>query len=185
MSTRPGLENWQDLSLEERVEALRVEVAHKMVTRVPFVRTHGHASAPAQAYLGDAGFDLAACTEIPIEYDEQFDVPTGVHAALPEGTWGLIMPRSGVLRRGKFLVIPAVIDAGFRGELKILTRNVSITKATEIVPVGLRLAQIIVVPLMPRLEWVEQMSLPDGSRGERGFGSSGDMARHFEERRNA
>ena len=180
MTSSPSLANWQTLSIEERLEALRVELAHRMVTRVPFVRTHGHASAPAQAYLGDAGFDLAACTDIPIDPGEQFDVPTGVHAALPDGSWGLIMPRSGLLRKGDFLVIPAVIDAGFRGELKILTKNVA--PEIRMVTTGLRLAQIIVVPLLPRLEWVEQASLPDGSRGEKGFGSSGDMARYFERR---
>lgn len=182
MSGSADLSNWSTLSIEERLEALRVELAHRMVTRVPFVRTHGHASAPSQAYSGDAGFDLAACEEVEIEDGQQADVPTGVHAALPEGTWGLIMPRSGMLRQGEFLVIPAVIDAGFRGELKILTKAVNGRGAIAKVATGLRLAQIIVVPLMPRLEWVEQQSLPDGSRGEKGFGSSGDMARYFERR---
>lgn len=185
MASGSDFVNWHSLSIEEKLEALRTALAPHLVTHVPFVRTHGHASAPAQAYSGDAGFDLAACEEVDIEDGDQVDVPTGVHAALPEGTWGLIMPRSGVLREGRLLVIPGVIDAGYRGELKVLTKAVNGQGIIEKVTVGFRLAQIIVVPLLPRLEWVERQSLPDGSRGEKGFGSSGHMARFFERRADA
>lgn len=172
MTTRPSLGEWDTLSLEERIEALRRALAPRLTTHVKFVRVHGYAERPSQSYEGDAGFDLAIVEEVLLEPGEKKDVATGIVAAIPDGFWGHILARSSVVRKFPVQIVPAVIDAGFRGELKVLVHNVSPTERVMFGP-GDRLAQIIVTPLPPRLEWLEQASLPDSQRGQRGFGSSG------------
>lgn len=168
---RPELGQWDSLSIDERLEALRRAVAQKLITHVKFVRVHGFADRPSQSYAGDAGFDLSIVEDVLLQPGEKRDVPTGVIAAIPDGYWGHIIARSGVVRKFPIEVQEAVIDCGFRGELKVLVKNVGVEEISF--KVGDRLAQIIVVPLPPRLEWVEQASLPEAERDQRGFGSSG------------
>jgi len=103
------------------------------------------------------------------------DIGTGICAALPDGCWGLIVGRSSMMRKFKLHVVPAVIDAGFRGELRVLVVNQG--GGMVRFSAGDRIGQMILVPI-PRVEWVEQAELPPGSRGERGFGSSG--LNHFQ-----
>jgi dUTP pyrophosphatase len=125
---------------------------------------------PRQAYHDDAGWDLSIVEEVTLQPGESQDIRTGVRAAFPDGHWGLVMARSSMVRKFKVHVTPAVIDAGFRGELRVLATNFG-DQPVSFAP-GDRLAQIILVPV-PRVEWVEQMTLPSGTREHRGFGSSG------------
>ena len=136
---------------------------------VRFVRD-GDGRQPQQAYHDDAGWDLSLAEEVTLLPGESKDIRTGVWAAFPDGHWGFIMSRSSVMRKYKVHITPAVIDAGFRGELMVLATNLG-TEPRTFLP-GDRLAQAIVVPV-PRVEWVEQATLPPGSREQRGFGSSG------------
>lgn len=136
---------------------------------VRFVRS-GDARQPKQAYHDDAGWDLSIVEEVTLEPGESRDIKTGVWAAFPDGHWGFIMSRSSVMRKYRVHITPAVIDAGFRGELMVLATNLG-TEPVTFKP-GDRLAQVILVGV-PRVEWVEQATLPPGSREERGFGSSG------------
>lgn len=166
----PAIDSWETLSIEEKIEALRRAVTPRSVVHVKFIRIHGHADAPRQAYPGDAGWDLSLCEEVTLQPQEQRDLRTGVVAAIPEGHWGHIIARSGVIRGFNIVIQEAVIDCGYRGELKVLARNYGDKGVTF--QQGSRLAQIIVTPT-PRIEWVEQAALPPHERGERGFGSSG------------
>lgn len=104
---------------------------------------------------------------------ERASVGTGVRLALPEGTVGLVVPRSGLaLRHGLTLVnTPGVIDAGYRGELRVIVLNTDRASSYVIAP-GDRIAQLIVLPI-PRVEFLPVGELPDGVRGDAGFGSSG------------
>lgn len=167
-------DQWDGMSIEQKLEAMRVAIRERHVVHVPFVRVDGWASIPRQGYRGDAGFDLSACRETRVRAGCRVDVPTGICAAIPDGFWGHILPRSGVLRQHPLLIVhEAVIDSGFRGELKVLVEWNGNTGDAFVVKPGQRIAQIVIVPLPPRLEWLEKTSLPASERGDAGFGSTG------------
>ena len=80
---------------------------------------------PARARPDDAGLDLYAAETATIEPGGRALVPTGIALAIPAGYAGLVLPRSGLaLRHGLTLLnTPGLIDAGYRGELKVLLVN--------------------------------------------------------------
>ena len=128
---------------------------------------------PSRARNGDAGLDLAACEHASLPPGERADVGTGLAVEIPEGHAGLVVPRSGLaLRHGLAIVnAPGVIDAGYRGELRVILLNTDPEHAFAVEP-GMRIAQLLVVPAVP-VEVVEAAELTATERGESGFGSSG------------
>ena len=119
-----------------------------------------------------AGMDLYARLGATIDPGEAMPVPTGVAIALPEGHVGLIVPRSGIVRRVGVTVAnsPGIIDEDYRGEIVVLMRNHGVTPwhfAAEY-----RIAQLVVVPVA-RVEIEVVDELPPPARGEGGFGSTG------------
>lgn len=100
-------------------------------------------------------------------------IPTGLAVAIPDGYAGLVVPRSGLaVRHGVALVnAPGTIDAGYRGELRVLLLNTD-TEEPFIASSGERIAQLLVVPVaLPAVQ--EVTSLDDTVRGTGGFGSTG------------
>ncbi len=99
-------------------------------------------------------------------------VHTGVAVAIPEGHAGLVTPRSG-LAAGRGLGVvngPGLVDSGYRGELSVILINHG---ADEIIlERGERIAQLVIVPVVDQ-EYVEVDTLPESSRGDGGFGSTG------------
>ena len=142
------------------------------MTKLPVKRLHDGATLPTRAYDGDAGLDLSSCERVELGPGERAVVSTGLAVAIPEGHAGLVLPRSGLaVRHGIGKVnAPGLIDAGYRGELKVVLLNTDRNERFVVEP-GMRIAQLVVVPLaLP--EPVEVADLPDSERGERGFGSS-------------
>jgi len=144
------------------------------VLSVPLVRLDPELPLPAYAQPGDAGVDLRARHDTVLApAGGRALVPTGVAVAIPEGCAGFIQPRSGLaLDHGvTCLNTPGLIDAGYRGELKVLLVNLDPTEAFE-VHRGMRIAQLVI----QRVEQVafEVVEALDGSsRGARGFGHTG------------
>ena len=128
---------------------------------------------PSRAHSGDAGFDLSACEEITIGVGERAAVGTGIAVEIPDGHAGLVVPRSGLaLRHGISMVnSPGVIDAGYRGEVRLLLLNTDNASAFTVEP-GMRVAQLLVVPLAD-IELIETDEATATDRGAGGFGSSG------------
>ena len=142
------------------------------MTKLPVKRLHDGATLPTRAYDGDAGLDLSSCERVELGPGERAVVSTGLAVAIPEGHAGLVLPRSGLAVRHGFGKVnaPGLIDAGYRGELKVVLLNTDRNERFVVEP-GMRIAQLVVVPLaLP--EPVEVADLPDSERGERGFGSS-------------
>jgi dUTP diphosphatase len=142
------------------------------VNELPVMRLHEGATLPTRAYEGDAGLDLSACERVELGPGERAVVSTGLAVAIPEGHAGLVLPRSGLaVRHGIGKVnAPGLIDAGYRGELKVVLLNTDRSE-TFVVEPGMRIAQLVVVPVAlpePR----EVTELPGSERGEKGFGSS-------------
>jgi len=142
------------------------------VTELPVRRLHDGATLPVRAYEHDAGLDLAASERIELGPGERALVATGLTIAIPEGHAGFVQPRSGLAARHGITVLntPGLVDAGYRGELKVVLLNTDRSERFVVEP-GMRIAQLVVVPVAtPRL--VEVDVLPDSERGEKGFGSS-------------
>ena len=142
------------------------------MTELQVKRVHPEATVPARAYEGDAGLDLSACERVELGPGERTVVSTGLAVAIPEGHAGLVLPRSGLAMRHGIGVVnaPGLIDAGYRGELKVVLLNTDLDERFVVEP-GMRIAQLVVVPVA-LTEPSEVTDLPAGERGERGFGSS-------------
>lgn len=140
---------------------------------VAVTRLRPDAVLPVQAYPGDAGFDLAACDRVELRPGERAVVGTGIGVALPAGHAAFVVPRSGLAARHGLGAVnaPGLIDAGYRGEIKVILLNTDLHTAFVVEP-GMRIAQLVIVEL-PRLELVEVGELPDSERGAGGLGSSG------------
>jgi dUTP pyrophosphatase len=128
---------------------------------------------PTQAHDGDAGLDLYALEESSLAPGERDSVPTGIAVEIPDGHAGLVLPRSGLaLRHGIALVnAPGLIDAGYRGEIRVLLLNTDRSEPFEI-RAGDRIAQLLVVRA-EHAAVVEVEELSTSARGAGGFGSSG------------
>jgi dUTP pyrophosphatase len=141
--------------------------------RLEFTRLSEAARAPGRAHDGDAGYDLHAAEPASIGPGERASVGTGVAVAIPAGHAGLVLPRSGLAARHGIALVnaPGLIDAGYRGELRVLLLNTDRLEAFE-VAVGDRIAQLVLVRhAAPEL--VEVEALGESVRGEGGFGSTG------------
>jgi dUTP pyrophosphatase len=127
---------------------------------------------PARAREDDAGLDLYASQAVTIEPGSRVLVPTGIALAIPPGYAGFVLPRSGLaLRHGvTALNTPGLIDAGYRGEVKVLLINHDRAAAT--IARGDRIAQLVIQRVEPA-ELVEVDELPPSDRGIGGFGSTG------------
>lgn len=128
---------------------------------------------PARAHDGDAGYDLHAAEPLTLAPGERAVVGTGIAVAIPEGRAGLVLPRSGLaFKHGIALVnAPGLIDAGYRGELRVLLLNTDRAQSFDVEP-GDRIAQLVVVRVeSPELEELE--SLEETARGSGGLGSTG------------
>jgi dUTP pyrophosphatase len=140
---------------------------------VRFRRLSESARPPTRAHDGDAGFDLHAAEAAALGPGERASVGTGIAVAIPDGHAGLVLPRSGLAARHGISVVnaPGLIDAGYRGELRVLLLNTDRERSFE-VAAGDRIAQLLVVRVEgPQLE--EATNLDETGRGVGGFGSTG------------
>jgi dUTP pyrophosphatase len=126
---------------------------------------------PTRHYQDDAGYDLTVSRTVTIPPGGFAQVPHAIKVALPEGTWGLVLGRSSTFYRRCLIVNPGVIDVGWRGELLASVYNPSQTRHAQ-VKKGDRIAQLIVISVVPS-DVAGAAQLEPGSRGERGFGSTG------------
>jgi dUTP pyrophosphatase len=143
------------------------------VLRVPVQRLDPGLPLPAYAREGDAGLDLHAADTVTLPPGARAAVGTGIAVAIPAGFAGFVVPRSGLaLRHGLSLVnTPGLIDAGYRGEIRVLLVNHDLTN-TVTIPRGDRIAQLVIQPV-EAVNLVEVATLPESTRGTGGFGSTG------------
>lgn len=128
---------------------------------------------PTYGTIDSAGADLYALLdkELTINPGESKIISTGLSMAIPKGYVGLIYARSSLgTKKG---LAPAnkvgVIDADYRGEIKIVLYNQS--KEIQKIQPEERIAQIIITPYM-QVNFVEVDELDETKRGTGGFGST-------------
>ena len=138
-----------------------------------FQKLDAAAVLPTRGHPGDAGLDLYAAEDAHLGPGERCGVGTGLAVEIPEGHAGLILPRSGLAREHGITLVnsPGLIDAGYRGEIRVLLLN---TDPAEVVRIeaGARIAQLVVTPIVVA-EPVEATALSESARGDGGFGSTG------------
>lgn len=128
---------------------------------------------PAYAQPGDAGADLRSTQSLTIQPGERALVSTGVRIALPDGHLAFVVPRSGLAVKHGISIVntPGTIDAGYRGEIKVILINHD-PSAPFSVEVGDRIAQLIVMPFV-QAKFSVVSELAESERGTGGFGSTG------------
>jgi dUTP pyrophosphatase len=142
------------------------------MVRLPVRRLDPGLPLPAYARLHDAGLDLHAAEAVTLAPGARALVPTGIAVAIPPGFAGLVLPRSGLaLHHGVTLLnAPGLIDAGYRGEIKVLLVNHAPTAVS--VARGERIGQLV-LQRVEQAEIAEVDELPPSDRGAGGFGSTG------------
>ena len=143
---------------------------------------------PTRAHTYDAGLDLYAPVDVTIPgseakmvYDPDLRttkyevlagtavIDTGVHVQIPEGCYGEIRSRSGLMVNHS-ITTDGTIDCGYTGPIKVKLFNHS--NSDYKVRSGDKIAQLVIVPcvLLP-IEKVDSFGKTD--RGANGFGSTG------------
>lgn len=140
---------------------------------VPIVLLDPELPLPAYAHPGDAGLDLRAREDgVVAPGGGRLLMPTGISIAIPPGHAGFVLPRSGnALNHGLTVAnAPGLIDAAYRGEIKVILLNTDPTAPFE-VRRGDRIAQLV-LQRVEEVQWQVVSSLDGDDRGG-GFGHSG------------
>ncbi|TSC59584.1 MAG: dUTP pyrophosphatase [Parcubacteria group bacterium Gr01-1014_107] len=141
-----------------------------MTIRLKIKRLHKDITMPVFAHPDDGCFDLYAAGEITIRPGERISIPTGFKMEIPAGYVGFVWDKSSLSHKNGLKTLGGVIDAGFRGEVKIGMINLSdkpyiFKKNDKVAQMAIQKREDIVI------EEVEELA--ESLRGERGFGSTG------------
>lgn len=116
------------------------------------------------------GLDLYSPISGIIQPFQRLLVKLDIAIKLQRGTFGHILPRSGLALNKGIHIGAGVIDEDYRGNIGVLLFNLSDKPYTFFV--GDRIAQLVI----KSYEWVdviENDTLEESQRGSHGFGSSG------------
>ena len=143
---------------------------------VQMQRLHIDAVLPVRAHDGDAGVDLTSIEHCRLQPGERAVVGTGIAIEVPPGWAALVCPRSGLAALHGISVVngPGVVDAGYRGEIRVVLHNSDLHEAFTIEP-GDRIAQLVLTPVFTGMI-VEVDELSEAARAADGFGSTGGFA---------
>jgi dUTP pyrophosphatase len=140
---------------------------------VKIINKSGH-ELPAYETIASAGMDLRAVLQEPVTLSPmgRAIVKTGLFIELPIGYEAQVRPRSGLAAKKGITVLnsPGTIDADYRGEIGVILVNLS--NEAHVIEHGERIAQLVIAK-HERAEWQEVEALTETSRGEGGFGSTG------------
>jgi dUTP pyrophosphatase len=130
---------------------------------------------PEYATPGSAGVDLRACVDGPVavEPGQTVLVPTGIAIHLEDpGLAAMILPRSGLGHKHGIVLgnLVGLIDSDYQGEILVSCWNRG-TEPFQVEP-GLRLAQLVVVPVV-QVEFEVVPGFAASQRGGGGFGHTG------------
>lgn len=144
--------------------------------RVLVQRLDSELPLPVYALPADAGADIVAAEDLTLAPGERAVLPTGLAIAVPDGYAAFVHPRSGLAARAGLGLVnaPGTIDAGYRGELKLIVINHDPSAPLRLSR-GERVAQLI-FQRVERAAFVEVTELPPSTRGAGGHGSTGGAA---------
>ncbi len=158
-----------------------------MQKQIKIKKLHPNATVPKYAKHGDAGMDLTATSKT---HDNNGNTVygTGLAFEIPEGYFGLLVPRSSNAKTDLRLTNSAgILDSGYRGEVMFKFRNDNFSNLNPYLMnllhngeigfnneyvIGDRVGQIVILPY-PKIEFIEVDELSETERGDGGYGSSG------------
>ncbi len=132
------------------------------------------AKAPTVAHPGeDLGYDVYAAETVALAARGHALVPTGIaiECTAPSGEpMGALLRDKSSLAARRLMLTGGVIDAGYRGEIKVLMENLGDQPAT--IRAGEKIANLIPYPVLTgEVQVVEELN--ESSRKAGGFGSTG------------
>ncbi len=140
-----------------------------VVTSIEIQRLDPKAVLPTRAHPEDAGLDLYAFEKVVVGPGQGTMARTGVALAVPPQHVGMICDRSSLAKKG-LKTAGGIVDAGYRGEVMVVIRNLS--NEEIVLQAGERLAQLLILPIAtPQVQ--EVTGLSTSARGTGGFGSTG------------
>ena len=163
----------EEIEIEMKIEKEKEEIviSPNDNLKIKVERLSSEAKLPTRAHNGDAGLDLYANDYYSIAPYQQALVSTGIKMIIPYGCAGLIWDKSGLANQG-ITTMGGLIDTGYRGEIKVIIKNLS-EDIYNIIP-GQKIAQILIQKV--ELPEVEEGIIEDQTaRQAGGFGSSGQF----------
>jgi dUTP pyrophosphatase len=143
-----------------------------MKKTLKIVRLSDKVPVPKYDLEGDAGFGLYVGEKITLAPMERASVNTNFKMEIPYGHVGIIYERSGLSHKHGIITFGNVIDAGYRGEVRVGVINLG--KESYTFEPGNKIAQMIIHPYETvKFKEVKDGELSVSDRGERGFGSTG------------
>ncbi len=130
------------------------------------------AYAPIRAHRYDAGWDIRTPKKKLLTSGSNAVIDTGIHVQIPEGYYIEVCNKSGLnVKHEITLHGSGTIDCGYTGAIAVKLYNDS--EYHYMFKSGDKIAQMIIHPFTPDIEWVEVDELENTERGNGGFGSSG------------
>src|SRR3989344_6111152 len=105
-------------------------------------RISPEAKLPHYSHPGDAGLNIYSNEELIVPAHERRIISTGIAMAIPNGYVGLIWDRSSISSQFGLKMLGGVVDAGYRGEIKVIIHN--LTSQPFHVEKGLKIAQMLI-----------------------------------------
>ena len=125
---------------------------------------------PSYAHDGDAGMDLYTTDYCTLGPGERVLLGTGIVMEIPSGYVGLIWDKSGLSNNFGLKILGGVVDAGYRGEVKVGIINLG--KKSYSIKTGDRIAQMLIQKI-GQLNIIEVKNITKTQREKGGFGSTG------------
>ena len=138
---------------------------------IKFQKLHPDAQVPSYAHIGDAGADVYSVTEVTLYPQNRVAIPTGLAVDIPIGYELQVRPKSGLALKHGITVLnsPGTVDAGYRGEIKVILINFGAAAYTF--AKGQKIAQLVLKPVIQANYMGSELENSD--RGMGGFGSTG------------
>ncbi len=134
-----------------------------------FTKLSPNAIAPTRGSYLAAGLDLYTPISGTVLPQQRLLVPLDISIQLPIGTYGHILPRSGLALKHGIHIGAGVVDEDYRGNVSVLIMNLGDQPFTF--KEGDRIAQMV-IKKYESVNVIESI-VDDSQRGAGGFGSSG------------
>jgi len=143
---------------------MQVKIINKSAHKLPHYETEASAGMDLRANISEV---------VTLKPLERTIVKTGLFIELPVGYEAQVRPRSGLAAKKGITVLnaPGTIDADYRGEIGVILVNLSNEEFT--IENGERVAQMVIAK-HEHISWEEVDTLEETTRGEGGFGSTGN-----------
>lgn len=154
---------------EKAIETKRLINNSETLEEIIVERLNSDAKLPSRSHPSDAGLDLYATENCSIPPYGQDIIPTGIKIAIPNNYVGLIWDKSGLASQG-FTTMGGVIDSSYRGEIKVIFKNLS--EDIYNIQAGQKIAQLLIQKINTPI--IKEAKINDNSaRNTNGFGSTG------------